>query len=94
VARTKTPLRRHVRWWAQAPAHARAYGLLGAACAAAGQHECARTAFEAAVRSNPREPAGYVNAGVFNLQAANPVAAQAFFASGYLDPASNPRATG
>ena len=78
-----------------APAHARAYSLLGAACAAAGQRECARTAFEAAVRTNPHDPAGYVNAGVFNLQAANPVAAEGFFASALtLDPASKPARDG
>jgi spermidine synthase len=72
-----------------APGHARAQGLLGAACAAAGQRECARAAFEAAIRSNPRDPAGYVNAGVFNLHAANPAAAEAFFASALtIDPAS------
>jgi tetratricopeptide (TPR) repeat protein len=78
-----------------APAHARAHSLLGAACAAAGQRECARMAFEAAVRTNPREPAGYVNAGVFNLQAANPAAAEAFFASALtIDPSSKPARDG
>jgi Flp pilus assembly protein TadD len=78
-----------------APAHARAHSLLGAACAAAGQRECARMAFEAAVRTNPREPAGYVNAGVFNLQAANPAAAEAFFASALtIDPSLKPAREG
>ena len=78
-----------------APAHARAHSLLGAACAAAGQRDCARAAFEAAVRSNPRDPSGYVNAGVLNLQAANPAAAEGFFASALtIDPTSKPARDG
>jgi Flp pilus assembly protein TadD len=72
-----------------APGHSRAYGLLGAACAAAGDRDCARNAFAAAVSTNPRDPAGYVNAGMFQLQAANPAAAEALFASALtIDPAS------
>src|SRR5207245_10894680 len=38
------------------PAHARAQSLLGAACATAGQRDCAAAAFEAALRANPRDP--------------------------------------
>ena len=72
-----------------APGHGRTQSLLGAACAAAGDRECARRAFESAVRSSPRDPLGYVNAGLFNLQAANPAAAEALFASALtIDPAS------
>jgi spermidine synthase len=77
------------------PNHARAYGILGAACAAAGDRECARTAFEAAVRANPRDPSAYINAGVFNLQAANASAAADFFASALtIDPGSKPARDG
>ena len=34
-----------------------------AACAAAGQRDCALAAFDAAIRGNPREASGYINAG-------------------------------
>ena len=78
-----------------APGHARAQSLLGAACAAVGQRDCARTAFEAAVTGNPREPAGYVNAGVFNLEAGNASAAAEYFASALtIDPTSKPARDG
>src|SRR5262249_46799842 len=78
-----------------APGHTRAQGLLGAACAAVGQRDCARMAFEAAVSSNPRDPAAYVNAGAFHLQSANPVEAERYFASALtIDPASKPARDG
>jgi len=80
---------------AAAPAHARAQSLLGAACAAAGDRNCAGAAFESAVRANPRDPVGYVNAGLFNLQAANPAAAERLFADALtIDPASKPARDG
>src|SRR5207247_11443965 len=63
------------------PGHTRAQGLLGAACAAAGQRDCARAAFEAAVSGNPRDPSAYVNAGAFHLQSGNPSEAERYFAS-------------
>ena len=37
------------------PDHARAQSLLGAACAAVGQRDCALAAFSAAIRANPRD---------------------------------------
>jgi len=78
-----------------APGHARAQSLLGAACAATGQRDCARAAFEAAINANPREPAGYVNAGVFDLQAGNASAAAQYFASALtIDPTSRPARDG
>jgi spermidine synthase len=78
-----------------APGHARAQSLLGAACAADGQRDCARTAFEAAVNGSPHEPAGYVNAGVFNLQAGNASTAAQYFASALtIDPTSKPAREG
>jgi Flp pilus assembly protein TadD len=77
------------------PSHARAFSLLGAACAAAGQRDCARTAFESAVRQNPRDPAGYVNAGSFLLQAADAATAESLFASALtIDPSSKPARDG
>jgi spermidine synthase len=71
------------------PTHARAQGLLGAACAALGRRECAQTAFDASIRANPRDPSAYVNAGTFQLETANPSAAAGFFASALaIDPTS------
>src|SRR5262249_43617940 len=71
------------------PSHARAHGLIGAACAALGRRDCAQAAFDAAIRGNPRDPSGYVNAGVFNLQSANAAAAAGYFASALaIDPTS------
>ncbi len=71
------------------PDHARAHSLLGAACAALGQRDCALTAFDAAIRANPRDASGYVNAGLLNLQIANPAAAVDYFASALtIDPSS------
>jgi tetratricopeptide (TPR) repeat protein len=71
------------------PSHARAHGLLGAACAALGRRDCAQQAFDAAIRSNPRDPSGYVNAGLFNLQSANAAAAAGYFAHALaIDPSS------
>ena len=71
------------------PDHARAQELLGAACAASNQRDCAQTAFEAAIRVNPRDPSGYVNAGALQLQIANPSSAASYFASALaIDPSS------
>lgn len=71
------------------PDHARAQGLLAAACAATNRRDCARAAFQAAIRANPRDPAGYVNAGAFELQVANPSAAVVYFANALaIDPTS------
>ena len=55
------------------PDHARAQSLLGAACAAVGQRECAHAAFDAAIRDSPRDPSRYVNAGLFQLQSGESV---------------------
>jgi len=71
------------------PDHTRAQGLLGAACAAAGQRECAQMAFDASIRDSPRDSLRYVNAGLFQLQIANPAAAEGYFASALaIDPMS------
>jgi tetratricopeptide (TPR) repeat protein len=77
------------------PDHARAQSLLGAACAAVGQRDCALAAFTAAIRGNPRDPSGYVNAGLLSLQSGDPSAAAGFFASALtIDPSSKPARDG
>jgi len=71
------------------PSHDRAQGLIGAACAASGQRECAQMAFDASIRDSPRDPMRYVNAGLFQLQIANASAAERYFASALVvDPSS------
>jgi spermidine synthase len=77
------------RFLAERPDHARAQALLGAACAAVGQRDCAADAFNAALRANPRDPSTYVNLGVFRLQSADPAAAASYFAEALaIDPTS------
>jgi spermidine synthase len=77
------------------PEHARAQGLLGAACASIGKRDCALAAFEAAIRGNPRDASGYINAGLLSLQSGNPRAAVDYFASALtLDPSSKPAREG
>jgi spermidine synthase len=77
------------------PSHARAQGLLAAACAALGRRDCAQAAFDASIRGNPRDPSGYVNAGVFQLQTANAGAAVGYFASALaIDPSSDAARSG
>jgi tetratricopeptide (TPR) repeat protein len=62
---------------------------LGSACAALGQRDCAQAAFDASIRGNPRDPSGYVNAGTFHLQIADPSVAADYFASALaIDPSS------
>src|SRR5204863_2978765 len=83
------------RFVAHHPDHARAQSLLGAACAAGAQRDCAGAAFEAALRANPRDPSAYVNLGLFHLQSANPAAAAAYFAEALtIDPSSAPARSG
>jgi len=83
------------RFVAVHPAHARAQGLLGAACATDGQRDCAAAAFDAALRANPRDASTYVNLGLFRLQSADPAAAAGYFAEALaIDPASAPARTG
>jgi Flp pilus assembly protein TadD len=74
---------------ATAPAHARAHNLLGTACSAAGDFECARAAFEASAAHGRREPAAYVNLGTLHLERGKPAVAAAYFAEALtLDRAS------
>ena len=69
--------------------HGRAQNLLGAALASLGRFDEARHAFQASVRADPMSPITYINLGVFELQAANAVAASAYFSEALtLDPTS------
>jgi spermidine synthase len=61
------------------PDHARAQNLLGAACATLGEGDCARAAFDASIRANPRDPSTYVNAGLFRLRNGDARAAAQYF---------------
>ena len=77
------------------PGHTRAQSLLGAACAASGQRDCALAAFAAAIRGNPRDASSYINAGLLSLQSGDPSAAESYFASALtIDPSSKPARDG
>jgi spermidine synthase len=72
------------------PDHARAQNLLGAACATLGRRDCARAAFDASLRANPRDSSTYVNAGTFALQNGDPQSAVNYFAEALsIDPTSD-----
>ena len=72
------------------PDHARAQNLLGAACATLGRADCARAAFQASLRANPRDPSTYINIGQFSLQSGSPEDAAGYFAEALtIDPASS-----
>jgi spermidine synthase len=80
---------------ARKPDEVRAQSLLGVACATSGLHDCARTAFAAALAANPRDTATYVNLGVFHLQSADPAsAAESFAVALTLDRSSVPARQG
>ena len=71
------------------PAHARAQNLLGAACATLGRTDCARAAFEASIRANPREASTYTNLGALLLQTGDARSAAESFAEALtIDPQS------
>src|SRR5262249_50024547 len=74
---------------ARNPRHARAQNLLGAACATAGQRDCAQSAFDASLAANPHDPGTYVNLGVLRLQSGDAAGAREYFAEALtLDPTS------
>ena len=71
------------------PDHARAQNLLGAACATLGRRDCAKAAFEASLRANPRDSSTYVNLAQFCLQSADAQDAARYFAEALaIDPES------
>ena len=80
---------------ARNPNDARAQNLLGVACATSGLRDCALRAFNAALAANQRDPATYVNLGLFHLQSADPAAAvQDFSVALTLDRSSDPAKRG
>jgi Flp pilus assembly protein TadD len=69
------------------PSHARAHNLLGAALASLGQAEQARTAFQASLAVDARDPATYTNLATLEMQAGNRELAQRYYAEALtLDP--------
>lgn len=77
------------------PQYGKAQNLLGTACAALKEHECARQAFEASIRLNPEDPSSHINLGVFYLESSNAAAAADAFAEALaLDPASKAARSG
>jgi spermidine synthase len=50
------------------PAHARGHNLLGIACASTDDFACARSAFDASLRANPRDASVYTNLGNMHLE--------------------------
>ena len=71
------------------PANAKAQNLLGACLASMGQGDAARTAFEASLKADPREPGTYTNLATLELQAGNRVRALQYFAEALtVDPMS------
>jgi spermidine synthase len=77
------------------PHHARAHNLLGAALASLGQPEKARTAFQASLDADPRDPATYTNLATLELQAGNPDLAQRYYAEALtIDPTNGPARDG
>ena len=72
------------------PEHAKAQNLLGVACGNAGRQGCAEQAFRASINLNPRDPAPYINLGLFYLHSERPVEAADTFAEALaLDPTSS-----
>jgi spermidine synthase len=62
------------------PAHAKAHNLSGVICANAGNHDCAKAAFEQSMRLDPRDPSVYVNLGSVHLERGEASAAADYFA--------------
>jgi spermidine synthase len=70
------------------PRHARAQNLLGAALASIGHAEQARTAFQASLIADPRDPATYTNLATLEMQAGNRDLARRYYAEALtIDPA-------
>ena len=69
--------------------NAKAHNLIGAALASMGQTDAARTAFEASINADPREPGTYANLATLELQAGNRDLAARYFAEALtVDPTS------
>ena len=71
------------------PVNAKAQNLLGACLASMGQSDAARTAFQASLKADPREPGTYTNLATLELQAGNRERALRYFAEALtVDPTS------
>jgi spermidine synthase len=71
------------------PQHAKAHNLIGATLASMGQPDAARTAFEASINADPREPGTYTNLATLELQSGNRERAIRYFAEALtVDPSS------
>ena len=69
--------------------NAKAHNLVGACLASLGQTDAARTAFEASIKADPREPGTYANLGTLELQAANRERAVKYFTEALtIDPSN------
>jgi Flp pilus assembly protein TadD len=69
------------------PAHARAQNLMGACLASIGRREEARTAFQASLDSDAKDPATYANLAMLETQAGNHDLAVRYYAEALtLDP--------
>ncbi|MGE3492741.1 MAG: fused MFS/spermidine synthase [Vicinamibacterales bacterium] len=69
--------------------NAKAHNLLGACLASMGQADAARTAFEASLKADPREPGTYTNLAMLELQAGNRARALHYYAEALtVDPMS------
>lgn len=77
------------------PHHAKAHNLIGASLASMGQTDGARTAFEASIKADPREPGTYTNLATLELQSGNRERAIRYFAEALtVDPTSQPARDG
>ena len=71
------------------PLHAKAHNLMGACLASLGDREQARTAFQASLKADPRDPATYTNLATLEMQAGNSALATRYFAEALsIDPTS------
>ena len=71
------------------PANAKAQNLVGACLASMGNADAARTAFEASIKADPREPGTYANLATLELQSGNRERARKYFAEALtIDPSS------
>jgi spermidine synthase len=72
------------------PSHAKAQNLLGACLASQGQRDAARTAFEASIAADPRDPGTYANLAALEREAGNVDRAAKYFVEALMiDPNSD-----
>jgi len=75
--------------------NAKAHNLLGVSLASMGQADAARTAFEASLKADAREPGTYTNLATLELQAGNRERALLYFAEALtVDPTNQPAREG